>query len=202
MNLNEIYKKEKIINSHFRRKYNYDNEEIFNKQVLELLCELSEFAYETKCFKYWKNEKQSSPDITIPEFADCLMITLCFCDLANIDEINAYLENVKQDCLLIDLASNPGGIDKKAAKEIPVFLENTINYLEVMLAANPEVVGYLRSIKIPQIDWQKTIQDIFGFLQNGMGNVLTSTFSVASNIASGAVNFFIAFPEGKIGEPI
>lgn len=41
MNLNEIYKKEKIINLHFRRKYNYDNEEIFNKQVLELLCELS-----------------------------------------------------------------------------------------------------------------------------------------------------------------
>ena len=87
MNLNEIYEKEKIINSHFRKKYNYESEEIFNKQVLELLCELSEFAYETKCFKYWKNEKQSSPEITIPEFADCLMITLCFCDLAKIDEI-------------------------------------------------------------------------------------------------------------------
>ncbi len=38
-------------------------------------------------FQILKNEKQSSPDITIPEFADCLMITLCFCDLANIDEI-------------------------------------------------------------------------------------------------------------------
>ena len=87
MNLNEIYEKEKIINAHFRKKYDYESEEIFNKQVLELLCELSEFAYETKCFKYWKNEKQSSPDITIPEFADCLMITLCFCDLAKIDEI-------------------------------------------------------------------------------------------------------------------
>ena len=87
MNISEIYKKEKIINAHFRKKYNYESEEIFNKQVLELLCELSEFAYETKCFKYWKDEKQSSPDITIPEFADCLMITLCFCDLANIDEI-------------------------------------------------------------------------------------------------------------------
>ena len=78
MDLNEIYRKEKIINSYFRGKYNYDNEEIFNKQVLELLCELSEFAYETKCFKYWKNEKQSSPDITIPEFADCLMISDIF----------------------------------------------------------------------------------------------------------------------------
>ena len=59
-----------------------------------MLCELSEFAYETKCFKYWKNEKQSSPDITIPEFADCLMITLCFCDLANIDEIK--IENIDE----------------------------------------------------------------------------------------------------------
>ena len=78
------YKKK---NAHFRKKYNYESEEIFNKQVLELLCELSEFAYETKCFKYWKKEKQSSPEITIPEFADCLMITLCFCDLAKIEEI-------------------------------------------------------------------------------------------------------------------
>ena len=58
MNLNEIYKKEKIINAHFRKKYNYESEDIFNKQVLELLCELSEFAYETKCFKYWKDENR------------------------------------------------------------------------------------------------------------------------------------------------
>ena len=87
MDINEIYKKEKIINSYFKEKYNYDSDEIFNKQLLELHCELSEFAYETKCFKYWKNEKQSSPEITIPEFADCLMITLCFCDLANIDDL-------------------------------------------------------------------------------------------------------------------
>lgn len=94
MNLSEIYKKEKIINAHFRKKYNYESEEIFNKQVLKLLCELSEFAYETKCFKYWKNEKQSSPDITIPEFADCLMITLCFCDLADIEEVK--IENIEE----------------------------------------------------------------------------------------------------------
>lgn len=94
MNLNEIYNKEKILNKYFREKYDYNSEEIFNKQVLELLCELSEFAYETKCFKYWKNEKQSRPDITIPEFADCLMITLCFCDLADIEKIQ--IENIEE----------------------------------------------------------------------------------------------------------
>ncbi len=94
MDLNKIYAKEKIINSYFAEKYDYKNEEFFNKQVLELLCELSEFAYETKCFKFWKNESQSAPEVTIPEFADCLMITLCFCDLANIDILE--IEEIKE----------------------------------------------------------------------------------------------------------
>ena len=31
MNLNELYEKEKVINAHFRKKYNYESEEIFNK---------------------------------------------------------------------------------------------------------------------------------------------------------------------------
>lgn len=94
MNIEEIYLKEKLINSYFSKKYDYNDVDIFNKQVLELICELSEFAYETKCFKYWKDEKQSSPDITIPEFADCLMITLCFCDLADID--NLVIEKIDE----------------------------------------------------------------------------------------------------------
>ena len=94
MDINVIYQKERIINQFFRAKYDYNSEEIFNKQILELLCELSEFAYETKCFKYWKNESQSPKEITIPEFADCLMITLCFCDLANIDTIQ--IEDIKE----------------------------------------------------------------------------------------------------------
>ena len=81
---------------------------------------------------------------------------------------------------------------KVLAQEIPIFLENTISYLEVLLASNPKLLNELRSIQIPEIDWQNVLQDVIGFLQNGMGNVLTSTFSVASSIASGAVNFFIA----------
>lgn len=105
MNLKELYEKEKIINSYFRKKFDYQNEQIFYKQVLELICELSEFAYETKCFKYWKDEKQSSPDITIPEFADCLMITLCFCDLANIKQLK--IENISDtDMVKLFIESN------------------------------------------------------------------------------------------------
>lgn len=95
INIIKIYDKEKIINSKFKEKYNYSDPTIFYKQVLELIVEISELAYETKCFKYWKLDKPSPAEITIPEYADCLMITLCLCDLANI-EINNLI-NIKED---------------------------------------------------------------------------------------------------------
>ena len=82
---------------------------------------------------------------------------------------------------------------KVLGKEIPVFIEEVLDYLTVVLAANPELVMQLQTIQISEMDWQKVIQDVFSFLQNGMGSMLSSTFSVASSIASGAVNFFIAF---------
>lgn len=39
--IDKIYEKEKIINSYFKEKYDYSSEDIFNKQVLQLLCELN-----------------------------------------------------------------------------------------------------------------------------------------------------------------
>ena len=109
IDIDKIYAKEKIINEFFKKKYDYSNLDIFNKQVLELIVELSELAYETKCFKYWKNDKPSNAETIIAEYADCLMIILCFCDLANIDikdlkEINEK-DIVKQFIKLNNLAS-------------------------------------------------------------------------------------------------
>lgn len=119
MNILELYNKEKIINKEFRRKYNYKDEDIFYKQVLELICELSELAYETKCFKYWKDEKQSSAEITIPEFADCLMITLCFCDLAQI-EINDVVEAKENNIVKVFIELN------KLASSITIDLDKNV----------------------------------------------------------------------------
>ena len=128
MNIDVIYEKEREINSYFKKKYNYDDEEIFNKQILELLCELSEFAYETKCFKYWKNEKQSSLDILIPELADCLMITFCFCDLAGIDKLE--IEEIdNNDMVLLFIETN------KLASSLTINLErdNLLRIVSILL---------------------------------------------------------------------
>ncbi len=78
------------------------------------------------------------------------------------------------------------------AQEVPVFMDRFFRWLEVVLASNPELLAHINTIKIPEIDWKELVQTIWNFLQNGMGNMLTSTFSVASSIVSGTVNFFIA----------
>lgn len=79
------------------------------------------------------------------------------------------------------------------AEEVPIFAEEVLVWLEGVLASNPALLAELQKIKIPEINWQETFRTIWGFLQNGMGNMLTSTFSVASSIVSGTMNFVIAF---------
>jgi len=76
--------------------------------------------------------------------------------------------------------------------KLSIFWNAYIKQLEVLFAENPELLERLNKIETLEIDWEKTFSTIFEFLQNGMGSMLTSTFSVASSIISNTVNFFIA----------
>lgn len=77
-------------------------------------------------------------------------------------------------------------------KEIPDFMKKVLTWAESMLAANPEYRQIIGTMEIPEIDWQETIKNTVNFLKNGVGNLAVTTFSVASSIVSGTVNFFIA----------
>lgn len=77
-------------------------------------------------------------------------------------------------------------------KKIPVFWSGLIHQLEVIFAENPQLLYYLDSFENVEIDWKSTIGTVVGFLQNGVGNMLSSTVTVAGSIISSTVNFFIA----------
>ncbi|MBD5455787.1 MAG: AI-2E family transporter [Lachnospiraceae bacterium] len=81
---------------------------------------------------------------------------------------------------------------KVLTKEIPAFGDNVLKSLESMLAANPDYQKALNDIEIPVINWEEMIKTVVNFLKNGMGSLAVTTFSVASSIVSGTVNFFIA----------
>lgn len=77
-------------------------------------------------------------------------------------------------------------------REIPAFGDRVLTSLESVFSANPDYQKMLNDIKIPEINWEETIKAIVNFLRNGMGSIAVTTFSVASSIVSGTVNFFIA----------
>lgn len=82
---------------------------------------------------------------------------------------------------------------RELAKEIPIFWNNLIKELEVIFAANPELMQQLASIETLEIeDWRGTVNTIIDFLRNGMGSMLNSTVTVAGSIINSTVNFFIA----------
>lgn len=81
---------------------------------------------------------------------------------------------------------------RELTNKIPVFWDNIIRQLEVIFAENPALMESLNQMEALEIDWKNMFGTIWGFLQNGMGNMLTSTFSVASSIISSTVSFFIA----------
>ncbi len=81
---------------------------------------------------------------------------------------------------------------KVLGNEIPVFMQNTLANLKKLFAENPELQKEIEAIKIPEINWKETLQTIVDFLKNGMGNMVTTTVTVASSIVSGTVNFFIS----------
>ncbi len=82
---------------------------------------------------------------------------------------------------------------KELTNRIPVFWDNVMKELEVIFASNPEFMQRITYIETLEIDWQSMIDTAIGFLRNGMGNMLDSTFSAAGSIISSVVNFFISF---------
>lgn len=76
--------------------------------------------------------------------------------------------------------------------EIPAFLIETQAYLENMFASQPQLLAMLEEYNPGEMNWDSVIGGILDFMKNGLGNVVTSTVTVASNIIGGVVNIFIS----------
>ena len=74
----KIYDENKKLDAMFIEKFNH--KDLIRKNKLELLVEIGEFANETKCFKYW-SKKNPQKDLMGEEYADCIIMTLCFFSL-------------------------------------------------------------------------------------------------------------------------
>ena len=72
----EYYQRNKQLDKMYEEKYGNNDDKIYEKNCLELIVEICEFANESKCFKYWTIKK---PDrsLLLEEYADCLSMLFC-----------------------------------------------------------------------------------------------------------------------------
>ena len=78
----DIYKENKRLDIIFMSKYKEDSK-IYEKNCIELMNEISEFANETKCFKYWSIKKMNK-EKALEEYADVITMSLSFFTILNV----------------------------------------------------------------------------------------------------------------------
>ncbi|MDE5932290.1 MAG: AI-2E family transporter [Lachnospiraceae bacterium] len=76
--------------------------------------------------------------------------------------------------------------------KIPQFLVNAQIWLEELFAAQPQLVAQLEEFDPAEMNWDSIVNTVIDFLKNGLGNVVSSTVTVASTIIGGVVNIFVA----------
>lgn len=76
--------------------------------------------------------------------------------------------------------------------KIPAFVDNVVTELEKWSAEYPQIQDQVAKLETLEINWDTVVKNIVDFLKNGVGNVLTSTVSVASSIIGGVVNMVVA----------
>ena len=98
MNWNDIYIKNKRLDDIFFEKFKND-EKMFEKNCIELIVEIAEFANESRCFKYWSNKPMKKEE-TLEELADCIMVCLYFYNYLNIDKVKIKTYDFSSDILV------------------------------------------------------------------------------------------------------
>lgn len=76
--------------------------------------------------------------------------------------------------------------------QIPAFTAKVLKELEELFAGNPEILSQIEKLQIEEIDWMEIGKHISRFLTSGMGSVLSSAYTMASNIIGGVVDSFVA----------
>ena len=76
--------------------------------------------------------------------------------------------------------------------KIPAFLDDVIDWLEVLSKEYPQIQEEVAKLAEMEIDWVQIGNSLLDFFTNGLGNVVTSTVSVAGTIIGGVAKGVIS----------
>lgn len=81
---------------------------------------------------------------------------------------------------------------KELAIKIPVFIKDSIAFLQETFENNPEIQEYIKNLDIAKWDWHSILTKIANTAYAGVSSMLVSTVNVASGIFGVVFDFIIA----------
>lgn len=94
--------------------------------------------------------------------------------------------------VFITVVPQISGAVKELGQNLPGFIDRGIDRLEDLSKNYPQIQQTVEKLKSLEINWQEVGARILDFLKNGMGDVLSSTVSVAGNLIGGIMNGVIS----------
>ncbi len=76
--------------------------------------------------------------------------------------------------------------------KVTPFLQDSLVWLQGLATDYPELKSVLQELDSMEFNWDSILANVVGFLKNGVGSMVGSTFTVASSIIGGVANIFIA----------
>lgn len=141
--------------------------------VIAFILNIPLRVIENKLFKKWNGKFAAKSKRPVSIFLSILFIVL----LINVVILSVAPQLVKTIAEL--------------GRTIPVFAERVLVDLEALAKEYPQIQEYVVQLESIEIDWNSLVNNLADFMKSGMTDVLSSTFSVASSIIGGFMNFFI-----------
>lgn len=94
--------------------------------------------------------------------------------------------------VFITVVPQISGAVKELGQSLPGFIDRGIDRLVDLSKNYPQIQQTVEKLKSLEINWQEVGARILDFLKNGMGDVLSSTVSVAGNLIGGIMNGVIS----------
>lgn len=76
MNLINLFELQENLDEIIRKEHGLEGESLLSQKILALQVEIGELANETRCFKFWSNNKLSNSKIILEELANSLYFIL------------------------------------------------------------------------------------------------------------------------------
>ena len=135
---NEYYQRNKQLDKMYEERYGDTVSNVYEKNCLELIVEICEFANESKCFKYW-SIKNPNRVLLLEEYADCLSMLFCIFNNHDIDSVSLLDIELNDDIVLVfnelirmcTCLMDKNNVNKEILLKIFTYLLHIGNLLEI-----------------------------------------------------------------------